>query len=155
MEPDTGSQCLCTTKTVDHPETRCSTDVRSGPWAPRDVERFACLQIRPTRTLANTDERLWLVKGSFRTPADGCEQLRTLPFCYHTHRGPGMPPLGLVAEVRRSAVSAIFDNSGALRQCLRSPIGPARPARSGQPHEPLLTNHEVASEFIKSITGSR
>jgi hypothetical protein len=41
-----------------------------------------CLQIRPTRTVANGDERLRLVSGTIRTFADKGGRLRTLPFSY-------------------------------------------------------------------------
>jgi hypothetical protein len=41
-----------------------------------------CLQIRPTRKVANTDERLRLVRGAIRTTADQGERPRSLPFCY-------------------------------------------------------------------------
>src|SRR5579863_8491725 len=42
-----------------------------------------CLQIRPTRTRTDVDERLRLVRGTTRTVAEECERRRALPFCYH------------------------------------------------------------------------
>jgi hypothetical protein len=41
------------------------------------------LQTRPTRTPANSDERLRLVSDTFPTSAHGYERLRVLAICRH------------------------------------------------------------------------
>ena len=43
-----------------------------------------CLQIRPTRTTANSDGQLRLLSSTIRTLANEYERLRALPFCYHS-----------------------------------------------------------------------
>jgi hypothetical protein len=40
-----------------------------------------CLQIRPTRTTANSDDRLRQIRGAIRTPTDACERLRMRHQC--------------------------------------------------------------------------
>ena len=68
-----------------------------------------CLQIRPTRTAANTDELLRLVMSMFRTPADGRGRLRALPFCYRA------PSTTCLDAIRIADTASVIYRDGSLR----------------------------------------
>ena len=66
------------TESPFHQGGRCDFDNEWRRWDSLEPTT-PCLQIRPMRTTANTDERLRRVSDAIRTLADRCERLRMRP----------------------------------------------------------------------------